>query len=181
MPPEDHARGTMPVVLTLLCCSQSSCWAFICDFEVPPTRLIFPSVRWLPRRWVSFLLHSSLSGMLSPILIPFLCLSFFLLFYLVISRISCPFWSLSSSASIQFMLCASCFTCRCVFWMCLWEKVTRTTSYSSAFLLHPQTQNLMQFSKHRIFASCVCVSVKMVDNISLSIDLKLINESSAFN
>ena len=52
--------------LTLLCCSQFSCCAFLSDFEVPPTQLIFLSVRWLPRVWVLFLVHSSLSGMLVP-------------------------------------------------------------------------------------------------------------------
>ena len=35
--------------LTLLCCSQASWCTFLGDFEVPPTRLIFLSVRWLPR------------------------------------------------------------------------------------------------------------------------------------
>ena len=49
--------------LTLLCCSQSSCCIFLGDFEVPPTGLIFQSVRWLLRMWVPFCRHSSLSGM----------------------------------------------------------------------------------------------------------------------
>ena len=39
-----------------------------------------------------------------------------------------------SSASIQFMSSASCFTCRCgLFFMCLWERVS-VSSYSSATL-----------------------------------------------
>ena len=52
------------VALTLLFCSQSRCCDFLRDFEVLLTRLIFPSARWLPRMWVPFLLHYSLSGML---------------------------------------------------------------------------------------------------------------------
>ena len=34
------------------------------------------------------------------------------------------------------MFCANCSTCRCVFLMCLWEKVS-TTSYSSTILILP--------------------------------------------
>ena len=68
------------VALTLLCPLQSSCCTFLGDFEVPLAQLISPLVRWLPRIWVPFLFHSSLRNA-SPILIPFLSFSFFLLFY----------------------------------------------------------------------------------------------------
>ena len=54
------------VTLTLLCCSQSICCTFLSDFEVSATQLIFLSVRKLPRMWVPFPLHSSLSGKLVP-------------------------------------------------------------------------------------------------------------------
>ena len=63
------------VALTLLCPPRSSCYAFLHDFEVALACLISLSVSWLPRMWVPFLFHSSLSGML--VLIPFLSLSFF--------------------------------------------------------------------------------------------------------
>ena len=52
--------------LILLCSPQSSCCAFLHDFEVPKSWLISPLVRWLPRVWVSFLFNSSLSGVLVP-------------------------------------------------------------------------------------------------------------------
>ena len=52
------------VALTLLCPPQSSCCAFLSNFEVLLAQLISPSVRGLPRIWVPCLLHSSLSGML---------------------------------------------------------------------------------------------------------------------
>ena len=37
-----------PVVLTLLCCSQSSCYTFSGDFEVPKTQLIFHQLGGFP-------------------------------------------------------------------------------------------------------------------------------------
>ena len=92
------------------------------------------TVRWLPRRWLALLLHGSLSGMLVP--------SWFLfsLFFFFCSTQLCQeflalFGGLSSSSSIQLMFCASSFTCRCVFLMCLWEKVC-VTSHSFAILFH---------------------------------------------
>ena len=45
---------------------QSSCYPFLCNFEVPPSWLISLLVRWLPRIWVPFLFNSSLSGVLVP-------------------------------------------------------------------------------------------------------------------
>ena len=48
----------------LLCLSQSSCSTFLSDFEVPMSQLISLSVMWLPRVWVPFLFHSSLSEVL---------------------------------------------------------------------------------------------------------------------
>ena len=52
--------------LTLLFGSQTCCCAFLGLLEFPPTQLIFPLVRWLPRVWVPFLFHSSFTGMLVP-------------------------------------------------------------------------------------------------------------------
>ena len=81
------------VALTLLCPSQSSCCTFHCNFEVPLSRLMSLSVRWLPRLWVPFLINDSLSGMLVPSSFLFsISLSFFTLLYPVMWRVSCPFW-----------------------------------------------------------------------------------------
>ena len=73
-PPPKHLRLWCPgtvvprifPVLTLLCPPQSSCCAFLCNFEVPPSWLISPSARWFPRVWVPFLFNSSLSSVLVP-------------------------------------------------------------------------------------------------------------------
>ena len=81
-------------------------------------------------------------GSLSPPQFPFrsahparihlLSLSAFLLFYLVMSRDSCHYWSLGSSASVWFLFC--CLSCRCVFLLlCLWERAS-VSPYSSAIL-----------------------------------------------
>ena len=72
-----HPRGVSDVVsvvvvqmicvaLTLLCPPQSSCCDGLSDFEILPSQLISLSVRLLPRMWVPFLFHRSLSGMLVP-------------------------------------------------------------------------------------------------------------------
>ena len=85
------------VALTLLCCPQSNCCTFLRDFEVLPTWLIFPSVRWLPRMWVPFLLHCSLSEILSH---PYSFLSLFF-FCSVCQEFLALFGRLSSSAIIH--------------------------------------------------------------------------------
>ena len=83
-------------------------------------------------------------GSLSPPQFPFrsacpaqihlLSLSSFLLFYLVMSRTSCRYWSLGSSASDWWLFCASHLSCRCgFFWLCLWERASMSP-YSSAIL-----------------------------------------------
>ena len=71
--------------------SPVAVFAFLSDFEVPPSQLISPWVKWLPRMWVPFLFHSSLSRLLVPSLFLF-SLSHFLLFYPFMSRDSFPFW-----------------------------------------------------------------------------------------
>ena len=48
------------VALTLLCLPQTSCCAFLGNFNVPPSWLS-PSIRWLPTVWVPFLFNISLS------------------------------------------------------------------------------------------------------------------------
>ena len=77
--------------LTLLFSSHTCSCTFLGVLEIPLTPLIFPLFRWLPRMWVPFLLHSSISGMLVLTWFIFFSLSFFLLFYPVMLRVSCPF------------------------------------------------------------------------------------------
>ena len=122
------------VALILFCYSQSSCCTFLGNFEVPPTWLIFPSVRWLPRMCIPFFFHSSLLGMLVPSWFLFPLSLFFFCSTQLCQRSLALFGSLSSSASIQLMFCASHSICRCVFLMCLWEKLS-VTSYSPTILL----------------------------------------------
>lgn len=116
--------------LTLLCCSQSSWCAFLGNFEVPRTWLIFRQLGGFPG-WE--FLFSFTAPNASPVLIPFLSLFFFCSTQLC-QKFLALFGGLSSSASIQLMFCVSRFTCRCVFLTCLWEKM-HLTSYSSAILL----------------------------------------------
>ena len=99
--------------LPLLCCSQYSGCGFFSDFEVPLAQLIFLSVRWLPRVWVPFLLHSSLSGMLAPS-----WFLFFLSFLFCSTQLCQQFLALLgglSSANIQLLFCERRFTHRYVF------------------------------------------------------------------
>ena len=103
------------MALTLLYCSQSSCCSFLRDLEVLLTQLIFPSVRWLPRRWGSFSPSLLPLRNASPFLIPFLYLSFFFCSTQSCQEFFVLFRGLSSSLSIQLMFCVSCFTCRCGF------------------------------------------------------------------
>ena len=132
-----HAVMYRPVVqmvcadLTLLCCSQSSCYTFLGDFEVLPTQLIFCQVA--SQEVGSFSPSQYLLRNASSILIPFLSLVFFCSTQLC-QEFLALFGGLNSSASIQLMFCVNRFTCRCVFLMCLWEKVC-ATSYSSTILL----------------------------------------------
>ena len=121
--------------LSLLCRPQSSCCAFLGDFEVSPSWLIVLSVMWLPRMWVPFLLHSSLLGMLVP---SWFLFSLSLFYFVLPSHVKSFLPFLEVYVFLPAFSCCSvrCFTCRCVFLMCLWEKVSKT-SYSSAIFLHP--------------------------------------------
>lgn len=62
---------------------------FLSDFEVCQCQMISPLVRWLPMMWVPFSFHSSLSGMLVPSWFFFSLSLSFLLFYLLMSWVSC--------------------------------------------------------------------------------------------
>lgn len=139
-PPPKHPR--------LWCPGQWFRWSVrlsLCFAVLSPAAMLFSatlrstdsadlsSVRWLPRTWVPFLLHSSLLEML--VLSWFLFSFFFFFCYTQLCQeFLALFGGLSSSASIQLMFCVSRFTRKCVFLMCLWEKVS-ATSYSSAILL----------------------------------------------
>ena len=83
-------RLCMQLSLYFALLSPVAVFAFLSDFEVPPSQLISPWVKWLPRMWVPFLFHSSLSRLLVPSLFLF-SLSLFLLFYPFMSRDSFPF------------------------------------------------------------------------------------------
>ena len=105
------------LALTLLIHYQTCCCPFLGNFEVPPSQLIFLSVRCLARLWVPFLLNSSLSGML----VQSWFLFFLSLFFPFFSTQLCQeflalFGGLISPARVQLMFCTSHRTCRYVFW-----------------------------------------------------------------
>ena len=87
--------------LTLLCPLHSSFCAFLGKFEVPLFQLISPSVRWLPRTWVLFLFHSSLSGMLVPTQFFFSLSLFFFCSTQLCQEFLALLGGLNSSASIR--------------------------------------------------------------------------------
>ena len=135
-----HWFRLLSVRLSLCFAVLSPSAVLFCDFEVPLTQLIFLSVRWLPRMWVPFLLYSCL-GNATLVLIPFLSLFLFCSTQLC-QEFLALFGCLSSSASIQLMFCLSHFTCRCVFFICLWEKMS-LNSYFSTILLCPSIQDIL--------------------------------------
>ena len=102
--------GTDGLCVSLLCL-LSGCCDFLCGLEFrPPSRFIsLLSVRWSPRVWVPFLLHSSLSGVQECWSYPDSCLFFSLsllsLFHFcstqLCERFLALFGVLRSSASIQ--------------------------------------------------------------------------------
>ena len=119
-PPPKHLKlwrpgaVVLPIVfaaLSLLCPLQSSCCTFFCSLEVPPSQLIFPSDRWLPWLWVPFLFHSSLSGALVHPDFFLSLLFFFLLFYTIMWRVSCPFWRFKVFCQCS-VFCLNHSTCR---------------------------------------------------------------------
>ena len=89
-----------------------------------------PLVKGLARVWKPFLLHSSLPE--EQISSVFFCL-FFLLPYPGTWGVSYLLGSLTSSASVQYVFCRSCSTCRCVSDVFVGRKVI-SMSYSSAIL-----------------------------------------------
>ena len=97
-----------------------------------PTPQSLP-VKGLPNVCKLFLLHSSLPEVQVPSLFFCLCFFFFLLSYPGTWWVSCLLGSLRSSASIQYVFCKSCSTCRCVSDVFVGRKVI-STSYSSTIL-----------------------------------------------
>lgn len=105
----------------LLCHSQFSWCTFLWSFEIPPSWLISPLFRWLPRVWISSDFHSFLSGEL--VLSWFLVFSFFFSFFSLslffpfystqlCGGFPCPFWSLKIFCQCSVaILCESFYMC----------------------------------------------------------------------
>ena len=128
------------VALTLLCHHQSSCCAFLSNLKGPPSWMISWLVRWLSRIY-GFLFSFKADPQKCQShhnYFSFSLFFFFLCFTQLCREFLAPFGGLSSYASVQQIFCVNCSTYRCVFLMCLWEKLS-TTSYSSAiFILLPR-------------------------------------------
>ena len=92
-----------------------------------------PPVKGLPSVWKLFFLHSSLPEVQVPSLFFCLCFFFFLFPYPGTWGFSCLLGSLRSSASVHYVFCRSCSTCRCIFDVFVGRKVI-SMSYSSAIL-----------------------------------------------
>ena len=110
------------------CCAllRGSEASLLCHPQSPPKK-------GLPSVWKPFLLHSSLPLLQVPSLYFFLFFSFFLLPYLATWGVSCLLGSRRSSASVQYLFCKSCSTCRCISDVFVGRKVI-STSYSSTIL-----------------------------------------------
>lgn len=95
------------LLLHLSMCSPLRCG------KLPPAL----PLRGFPSVWKHFLLRDSSPGCIPWEMHPhckILCLPFYLylLPYLILRRLACPFGSLGSSASVQKVFCWSCSTCR---------------------------------------------------------------------
>ena len=100
--------------------------------EAPPLRhLQSLPAKGLPSVWKPFLLHSSLLLVQVPSLFFCLCYFFFLLPYPGTWGVSCLLGGLTSSASVQWVFCRGCSTCRCISDVFVGRKVI-SVSYSSA-------------------------------------------------
>ena len=111
----------------LLLCSPPCLWSS------PLRHPQSPSTKGLPSVWKPFLLYSSLP--LVQVLSLFFCLCFFFLLlpYPGMWGVSCVLGCLRSSASVQYVLCRGCSTCRCISDVFAGRKVI-STSCSSAIL-----------------------------------------------
>ena len=120
--------GNLSSLLSALLLLHSPQWLW----SFPRSPLSLP-VKGLPSVWKIFLLHSSLPEVQVLSLFFFLCFLFFLLPYPGMWRVSCLLGSLRSSASVQYVFCRSCSTCRYIFDVFVGRKFI-FTSYSSAIL-----------------------------------------------
>ena len=111
--------------------------ALLRDSEASP--LCHPQslpTKGLPSAWKSFLLHGSLSLVQVPSLFFCLCYFFFLLPYPCTGGVSSLLGGLTFSASVQWVLCRSSSTCRCISTVSVGRKVI-SASYSSAIFSPP--------------------------------------------
>ena len=99
--------------------------------KLPPRHPQSPPAKGLPSAWKPFLLHDSLPLVLVPSLSFCLCYFFFLLPYPSMWGVSCLLGGLTFSASVQWVFCRSCSTCRCISNVSVGRKVI-SASYSSA-------------------------------------------------
>ena len=138
-PPVPESQGTAPARV-----SQAGIWAGVSDDLCGSHSAVllwvqlpcFSRWRWGPTDWADLLAVRWLPRVGSfspsqlpirnagPVLIPSLSF-FFLWFYPVLSRVSCPLWRFKSFCQHQLMFCVSCFTWGCGFVMCLWGRWAR--------------------------------------------------------
>ena len=105
--------------------------ALLCGPEASPPPPAVSAREGAPSVWTPFLLHSSLPLVQVPSLFFCLCCFFFLLPSPGTWGVSCLLGGLRSSASIQWVFCRSCSSCRCVSDVLVGRKVI-SVSYSSA-------------------------------------------------
>ena len=122
--------STLPSEPLLLC---SSPWLW----SSPPCQPPSPPVKGLPSLWKLFLLHSSLPVVQVLSLFFCLCFFFFLLPYPGMWGVSCLLGSLSFSASIQYVFCKSCSTCRCISDVFVGRKAISTSQSSTILKVSP--------------------------------------------
>ena len=94
-----------------------------------------------PSAWKPFLLHSSLPLVQVPSLFFCLCYFFFLLPYPSTGGVSCLFGGRTFSASVQWVLCRSSSTCRCISTVSVGRNVI-SASYSSAIFSNPPARSV---------------------------------------
>ena len=103
-----------------------------------------------------------------PVPNSFISFYLYLLPYLILRRLACLFGSLRSSASIQKVLCMSCFMCTCIFDTFVGRKVISPSS-SSAILKVSHLRSY--YSSWVIFV--VYISLKIIDFMDIFTDITI--------